>query len=56
MDDKQLQVLIPYKLLSELLEAPKKVVELEKELQHQKRMLGALRGQLLEVIEKLREK
>lgn len=54
MDDKQLQVVIPYKLLSELLEAPKKVSELEKELQHQKRQLGALRGQLFEVIEKLK--
>ena len=54
MDDKQLQVVIPYKLLSELLEAPRKVVELEKELQHQKRQLGALRGQLFEVIEKLK--
>lgn len=54
MDDKQLQVVIPYKLLSELLEAPKKVTELEKELQHQKRQLGALRGQLFEVIEKLK--
>lgn len=56
MDDKQLQVVIPYKLLSELLEAPKRVQELEKEFQHQKRQLGALRGQLFEVIEKLREK
>lgn len=56
MADKELQVVIPYKLLSELLEAPKRVSELEKELQHQKRMLGALRGQLFEVIEKLREK
>ena len=56
MEDKQLQVIIPYKLLSELLEAPNRVSELEKELQHQKRMLGALRGQLFEVIEKLREK
>lgn len=55
MDDKQLQVVIPYKLLTELLEAPKRVVELEKELQHQKRMLGALRGQLFEVIEKIKE-
>lgn len=55
MDDKQLQVVIPYKLLSELLEAPKRVLELEKELQHQKRMLGALRGQLFEVIEKIKE-
>ena len=55
MDDKQLQVVIPYKLLSELLEAPKRVSELEKELQHQKRQLGALRGQLYEVIEKIKE-
>lgn len=54
MEDKQLQVIIPYKLLNELLEAPKRVSELEKELQHQKRMLGALRGQLFEVIEKLK--
>lgn len=56
MDDKQLQVVIPYKLLSEFLEAPKRVSELEKELQHQKCQIGALRGQLFEVIEKLREK
>lgn len=55
MDNKELQVVIPYKLLSELLEAPKRVSELEKELQHQKRMLGALRGQLFEVIDKLKE-
>lgn len=54
MDDKQLQVLIPYKLLSELLESPKKVAELEKELKHQMRMIGALRGQLMEVVEKLK--
>ena len=55
MDDKELQVVIPYKLLSELLEAPKRVSELEKELQHQKRMLGALRGQLFEVIDKMKK-
>ena len=29
MEDNQLQVIIPYSLLSELLEAPKRVQELE---------------------------
>lgn len=55
-NDEGLQVLIPYKTLSKLLEAPKQVEELRKELSHQNRQLGALRGQLFEVIEKMRSK
>lgn len=55
-DDSPIQVLIPYKTLCKLLEAPKQVEELRKELIHQNRQIGALRGQLFEVIEKLRNK
>lgn len=51
-----LQVLIPYKVLCQLLEAPKQVEELRKELKSTNRQLGALRGQLFEVIEKMRNK
>ncbi len=54
--DSGFSVLIPYKELETLLEAPKKVRELEKEITHNRRMIGALRGQLYEVMEKLREK
>lgn len=56
IDDTSLQVLIPYKTLCKLLEAPKQVEELRKELVHQNRQIAALRGQLFEVIEKLRNK
>lgn len=54
--DEPLQVLIPYKMLCQLLEAPKQVEELRRELRSTNRQLGALRGQLFEVIEKLRSK
>lgn len=54
--DEPLQVLIPYKTLCQLLEAPKQVEELRKELRSTNRQLGALRGQLFEVIEKMRNK
>lgn len=50
------QVLIPYKTLCQLLDAPKQVEELRRELRSTNRQLGALRGQLFEVIEKLRSK
>ena len=51
----ELKVLVPYDTLVKLLEAPQRVSQLEKELTHHKRMIGALRGQLLEVMEKLRK-
>ena len=50
------QVLIPYKTLCQLLDAPKQVEDLRRELRSTNRQLGALRGQLFEVIEKLRSK
>lgn len=52
--DEQLQVLIPYKTLCQLLDAPQQVVELRDELKSTNRQLAALRGQLLEVIDKMR--
>lgn len=55
-NDKDFQVLIPYSDLVRLLDAPKRLVEVEKLLKHQSRQIGALRGQLIEVIDKLREK
>lgn len=54
--DDPLQVLIPYKVLCQLLEAPKKVQELSNELRSTNRQLAALRGQMFEVIEKMRSK
>lgn len=54
--EEQLQVLIPYKTLSQLLEAPKQVEELRKDLKSTQRQLAALRGQMYEVIEKIRNK
>lgn len=54
--DSGFQVLIPYKELCKLLDASKRLEEVEKELSHQNRMIGALRGQLYEVIEKVRSK
>ena len=54
--DEPLQVLIPYETLVKLLEAPKQVEELRKELKSTNRQLAALRGQLFEVIEKIRSK
>lgn len=55
-DDTALPVLVPYKVLVKLLEYPKEVEQLRKEVAHQNRQLGALRGQLFEVIEKIRNK
>lgn len=52
--DDQLQVLIPYKVLCQLLDAPKQVEALHKELRSTNRQLCALRGQLFEVIDKIR--
>lgn len=54
--EEQLQVLIPYKTLCQLLDAPKQVAELRNELKSTNRQLAALRGQLFEVIEKMRNK
>lgn len=54
--DEPLQVLIPYKMLCQLLDAPKQVVELRNELKSTNRQLAALRGQLFEVMEKMRNK
>jgi hypothetical protein len=54
--ENDIQVLIPYSDLTRLLEAPKRLIEVEKQLKHQSRQIGALRGQLIEVIDKLREK
>lgn len=54
--DNDIQVLISYSDLTRLLEASKRLVEVEKQLKHQSRQIGALRGQLIEVIDKLREK
>lgn len=49
-------VLVPYSVLESLLEAPKQLEETRKVLKHHNRMIGALRGQLIEVIDKLRDK
>lgn len=54
--DNDFQILVPYSTLVSLMEAPKRLVEQEKVLKHHERMIGALRGQLIEVIEKLKEK
>ena len=54
--DPGIQVLIPYKELLKLLETSKEVSELNKEIAHNRRLIGALRGQLFEVIEKIRTK
>lgn len=54
--DKDIQVLVPYSTLLGLLEAPGRLIEVEKQLKHQSRQIGALRGQLIEVIDKLRDK
>lgn len=56
LPDDPLQVLIPYDTLLKLLEAPKQVEELRKELKSTNRQLAALRGQLFEVIDKIRNK
>ena len=52
--DDQLNVVIPYKTLCELLEASRQLQEVYKELKSTNRQVAALRGQLLEVIDKIR--
>lgn len=52
--DEQLNVVIPYKTLCELLEASRQLQEVYKELKSSNRQVAALRGQLLEVIDKIR--
>ena len=52
--DNDFQVLVPYSTLLSLMHAPERLVEQEKILKHHERMIGALRGQLIEVIEKLK--
>lgn len=54
--DNDIQVLVPYSTLLGLLDAPKRIAEQDKIIKHHERMIGALRGQLIEVIDKLREK
>lgn len=54
-DPGDVMVMIPYKTLVGLLEAPKRVEELEKMLRAQSKTLGALRGQFIELIDKIAE-
>lgn len=57
-DDKKkddIQVLVPYSVLLGLLEAPKQMEEMKAMLKHHNRLIGSIRGQLIEVIDKLRE-
>lgn len=54
-DSADVMVMIPYKTLVSLLEAPRRVEELEKMLRAQSKTLGALRGQFVELLDKLRE-
>lgn len=53
---KDLQVLVPYSTLLGLLELPQRLVEVEKELKYLRRLLGAIRGQQVEIMDKLRGK
>lgn len=56
-DDKyDFPVLVPYSVLVSLLEAPRQLEETKKILKHHNRMIGSLRGQMIEIIDKLREK
>ena len=48
-------VLVPYSVLVSLLEAPKQLEEAKKILKHHNRLIGALRGQMIEIVDKLRE-
>lgn len=50
-----IQVLVPYSVLVGLLEAPKQLEEMRTTLKHHNRLIGSIRGQLIEVIDKLRE-
>lgn len=54
-DPTDVMVMIPYKTLVSLLEAPRRVEELEKMLRAQSKTLGALRGQFIELLDKLHE-
>lgn len=54
--ENDIQVLVPYSALVALMDAPKRIAEQDKVIKHHERMIGALRGQLIEVIEKLKEK
>lgn len=57
-DDKKkddIQVLVPYSVLVGLLEAPKQMEEITAMIKHHNRLIGSIRGQLIEVIDKLRE-
>lgn len=54
--ENDLHVLVPYSTLLGLLEAPARLLEVEKQVKHQSRQIGALRGQLIEVIEKLKQR
>ena len=50
----EIQVLVPYSVLVGLLEAPKQLEEMKAIIKHHNRLIGSLRGQLIEVIDKLR--
>lgn len=50
-----IQVIVPYSVLVGLLEAPKQLEEMRAMLKHHSRLIGSIRGQLIEVIDKLRE-
>lgn len=52
--EKDIQVLVPYSTLVGLLEVPKRLAELENIVKHQGRQLGAIRGQQVEIMDKLR--
>lgn len=52
--EKEIQVLVPYSTLVGLLEAPKRLAELELIVKRQGRQLGAIRGQQVEIMDKLR--
>lgn len=49
-------VLVPYSVLASLLEVPRQLEETKKILKHHNRMIGALRGQMIEIVDKLRDK
>lgn len=48
-------VLVPYSVLESLLQLPRQLEETKKILKHHNRMIGALRGQMIEIVDKLRE-
>lgn len=51
----EIQVVIPYKLLQELLGAVEVVPQLQKELQRRDDQISALRSQLVEVFDVIRD-